>query len=209
MAESLLSLGPWRDIRPKEAADLLTSIHVPWWVAGGWALDLFLGNASRRHSDLDVGVLRRDLREVLRALSSWEVFEAKSGVLTPLAMGQMPQSDVHSLWCRPTRTDLWTLELMLDEADGDMWLFRRRPAVRRALCAVIRRDSEDLPYLAPEVQLLYKAQRPRKRDHADFNRTSPLLDPVAREWLLDALARIDPAHEWIPALQSQRTTSPS
>jgi hypothetical protein len=197
-------LGAWRETRPNQAARWFSRITVPWWVAGGWALDLFLGRATRAHSDLDVGVLRRDIHQLLHALSSWEVFEAKAGVLTPLHAGETPRSDVHSLWCRPARTDLWTLELMLDESDGDMWVFRRQPMVRRSLTTLIRSNPDGLSYLTPEIQLLYKAQHPRKRDHADFRRTVPLLDPTAREWLADVLVRVDPAHAWIPALTAYR-----
>jgi hypothetical protein len=33
----------------------LQSAPFTWFVAGGWALDLFLGNKNRYHSDLDLG----------------------------------------------------------------------------------------------------------------------------------------------------------
>jgi hypothetical protein len=39
------------------------------------ALDLYAGSQSRPHGDLDIGLLRRDVREVRAALPSWEVFE--------------------------------------------------------------------------------------------------------------------------------------
>jgi hypothetical protein len=57
-------------------------------VAGGWALDLFVVVQSRPHRDLDNGVLRRDVLEVLSALRSWKFFEAKGGVLTRLREGE-------------------------------------------------------------------------------------------------------------------------
>ncbi len=41
------------------------SLTVPWWIAGGWALDLFAGDQSRPHKDLDVGILRNDALHVL------------------------------------------------------------------------------------------------------------------------------------------------
>jgi hypothetical protein len=204
MTGSPSEIGAWRETQPNEAAGWLSSVSVPWWVAGGWAVDLFLGSTIRPHGDLDVGVLRRDVHHVLQALSSWEVFEAKAGVLTPLHTGETPRSDVHSLWCRPGRTDLWTLELMLDECEDDLWLFRRQPTVRRPIATIIRSTPDGLSYLAPEIQLLYKAQRPRPRDCADFRRTAPLLDHAARQWLADALFRVDPAHAWVPALTDNR-----
>jgi hypothetical protein len=52
--------GPWQPRHPREAPQLLASVKSRWWVAGGWALDLFVGSRSRPHKDLDIGILRRD-----------------------------------------------------------------------------------------------------------------------------------------------------
>lgn len=190
----------WRSVHPRDGALCLSSLTVPWWIAGGWALDLFLGNQSRPHKDLDIGVLRRDVLEVLSALSSWEFFEAKGGVLTRLHAGETPRADVHSLWCRPVDTTLWTLQLMLDECEDERWVFRRQPQIQRSLATTVRRSSEGMPYLAPEIQLLYKTRAVRAQDQADFDRVAPRLDAAARAWLQDALARTDPNHQWLPAL---------
>jgi Aminoglycoside-2''-adenylyltransferase len=54
-------------------------VSAPWWVAGGWAFDLYLGRQGRSHKDLDIGIPRRDVREVLVAMSGWEFFEAVGG----------------------------------------------------------------------------------------------------------------------------------
>jgi hypothetical protein len=32
----------------------------PWWVAGGWALDLVLGRKTRPHADLEISMLTGD-----------------------------------------------------------------------------------------------------------------------------------------------------
>jgi len=36
-----------------EIADLLSRSDRPFWLAGGYALDLFLGRRTRAHEDLD------------------------------------------------------------------------------------------------------------------------------------------------------------
>src|SRR5688572_31726010 len=99
----------WDPAPPHDAAEWLANVSVPWWIAGGWAIDLFLGRDTRPHQDLDVGVLRRDVGVVLRSLPDWEVFEAKDGVLAPLHGG--PRSAVNSLWCRPKGARSWKIEL--------------------------------------------------------------------------------------------------
>jgi len=79
------------------------------------------------------------------------------------------------------------------------WALDRRP-----LAEAIRCDRARIPYLAPEIQLLYKAQRPRAEDERDFGTVAPRLDAGARTWLHDALLRIDPAHHWLEALAATR-----
>lgn len=39
---------------------LLSSLAVPWWVTGGWAIDLAVGQVTRPHEDVDVVLLERD-----------------------------------------------------------------------------------------------------------------------------------------------------
>jgi hypothetical protein len=63
---------------------------------------------------------------------------------------------------------------------------------------VIERDPTGIPYLAPEIVLLFKAKHAaRGKDAADFARALPLLDGQRREWLADALRVVHPGHDWI------------
>lgn len=74
----------WATVRPEEVAPFFLAASVPWWIAGGWALDLFLGRQTREHRDLEAGVLRQDCARLLAALRGWEIFEARNGVLSRL-----------------------------------------------------------------------------------------------------------------------------
>lgn len=193
--------GRWQPVDPREARSLLGHIPTSWWVAGGWALDLFIGQQSRPHKDLDIGILRRDLRQVLSALSGWEFFEARDGELFgPLTTDA--REDVNSLWGRRTHTGEWVLELVLDDSEGDQWVFRRDRRIRRALDTVIRHDPERTPYLAPEIQLLYKASHIRAEDNSDFDRVTRYLDDPSRRWLSCALSQLDQHHQWLCALRT-------
>jgi aminoglycoside-2''-adenylyltransferase len=192
--------GRWAVVCPHEVAALLAGIACPWWIAGGWALDLFLGDQTRAHEDLDVGILRRDVIDVLTYLSGWEVFEAQSQMLYRLEGCEHPRLNVNSLWCRPAHAQCWSFELMLDEAQGKDWVFRRRPTVRMPLANVIKRTQEGIPYLTPEIQLLYKARHPRAKDRDDFVRVLPRLASDERTWLSEALSAIDPEHAWLAKL---------
>jgi hypothetical protein len=56
--------GVWRAVAPAEVLLWFSPLSVPWWIAGGWALDLFLGQVSRSHADIDVGIFRADAPQV-------------------------------------------------------------------------------------------------------------------------------------------------
>ena len=165
-------MSRWESLRPADAAELLGGLDVPWWIAGGWALDAL---APRAHEDLDVMVLRRDLDSVAAALPGWELDDKGN-----------------SMWTRPSGAGRWHLELVLDEADGDMWRYRRDARVTRPL------DSLGAPHgpLAPEVVLLYKAKDDGEKARSDFAAVVPQLSADARAWLRDAveLAHPDSPH---------------
>ena len=187
----------WRATRPSEGALWLSGVVAPWWVAGGWALDLFVGHQSRSHKDLDIGIFRRDAVQVLAALPSWEFFEAKDGELTRLGLGEAPRPVVNSLWGRPKGATEWVLELMLDECRDEHWVFRRDMRIQCPLSTAIQRSPEGIPFLAPEIQLLYKARATRVRDQLDFDHVAPRLSAGARLWLRESLTIFDPHHGWL------------
>jgi hypothetical protein len=39
---------------------LLSDLTVPYWIIGGWAIDLAVGRVTRDHADVDVMLLERD-----------------------------------------------------------------------------------------------------------------------------------------------------
>jgi hypothetical protein len=89
---------------------------------------------------------------------------------------------------------------MLDEAAGDEWEYRRHPAVHRPL-STLTWQLDGVPYLAAEVQLLYKAGAMSPKNQRDFNACAPQLSPEQRGWLRTALALAHPGHPWRERLQ--------
>lgn len=166
----------WAPLAPAEVRDLLAGLDVPWWLAGGWALDAFVGRQTREHADVDVSVLRRDQAAVRAYLRDWDLHVADPpGTLRPWT------SDVataHDVWCRRSPGEPWAWQIMLEESDGDDWVYRRDPRVRRPVASL---GSDQV--LVPEVQLLYKGHDPRPQDVADRALVLPLLGAEARGWL--------------------------
>jgi hypothetical protein len=187
----------WEPVEPREAPALLARLRTPWWIAGGWALDLFLGGAPRPHKDLDVAVLRRDLAALRSALADWDVRVAKAGRLRAWDGGLA--DDEHVLWARPRGAARWLLEFVVDEADGDAWRFRRDPRVVRPL-ASFGLDLDGLPVLAPEIVLLYKAKGAGEAEDDELRAVVPRLRGEPRTWLRRALELVHPGHAWLAEL---------
>ncbi|MFG2716890.1 nucleotidyltransferase domain-containing protein [Streptomyces sp. NPDC048416] len=175
----------------------------PWWIAGGYAIELAVGRELRPHGDLDVLVLRRDQVLVHELLANWEVYVADppgQGELRPWRPGEFLQPPLHDIWCRRTSEAPWSLQLMLDEAEGTQWVSRRTSEIRLPIDQLGHTSAAGIPYLAPKVQLFYKAKATRDKDETDFEAVLPLLDAPARAWLADAIALIAPNHPWLRRL---------
>ncbi|WP_047867634.1 nucleotidyltransferase domain-containing protein [Nocardiopsis sp. RV163] len=188
---------PWDPAPLAEVVARFSVLECPWRIAGGHAVELAVGRPLRAHADIDVVVLRRDQHAARAALPDWEWWAADPpGVLRPWARGRTLPAGVHDLWCRPGPGEPWRVQVMLDEAEGDVWVSRRDARIRRPLAEWGAVSPEGIPYLAPEVQLFYKARDPRPRDEEDFAAALPVLDAAQRRWLADALALSLGDHPW-------------
>jgi hypothetical protein len=188
----------WRAWSPEEVGRRLAGCPARWAVAAGWAVDLFLGRRTREHDDLEVAVPAADFPAVRAALPGLEFEVIGSGRRWPLAD---PAFGVcHQTWGRDRRGGPYRVDVFREPHDGDTWVCRRDPTLRRPYAEVIRRTGDGLPYLAPEIVLLFKARHDRPKDRADLAVALPRLDPPARAWLHTALTRIHPEHPWLPDL---------
>jgi hypothetical protein len=202
---SSLGSDRWAPLSPQEVADLFVGYDGVWWIAGGWAVDLFLEERTRSHDDIDVAVLRADQGAVQRRLADWELWLPTDPHSRSWKTPQPLPPGVNSVWCRRSSGDGWGMELLLMDSDHAEWVYRRKPSIRRPLHSIGRHDPTGLPYLAPEVQLLFKAKyRSAAKNEADFSRVLPRLGQAALEWLAQALLEEFPdGHEWLDRVHSR------
>jgi hypothetical protein len=59
---------------------------------------------------------------------------------------------------------------------------------------------DGLRYARPEVTLMFKAAQAREKDRRDAALALPRLDPAARRWLRETVARFNPEHDWVKSL---------
>jgi hypothetical protein len=194
--------APWKPLSPLEVRDLLADAGVPrWWVAGGHALDLFLQRPTRHHADIDVSILREDQAFIHSALPGWDIQAADPpGTLRPWPAGEELAADVHDIWCREYVDGPWRLQFLVEDSAADVWISRRDARIRRPVSAIGMQSAEGIPFLAPELQLHYKAAHPRSKDKQDFRNTVPRLSEAQRDWLASAIALTYGEHPWAAAL---------
>ena len=71
----------WQPWTPRELTDMLDGVDVDWCVVGGWAIDLFLGEVTRPHHDLEIAVQREDLAAIRGHLRGFVFFAVGDGAV--------------------------------------------------------------------------------------------------------------------------------
>ncbi len=174
-----------------------------WAISSGWALDLYLGQVTRVHHDVDVVVSQNDQLTLRQYLSGqgWELmtpFEGKSERWPPYMTLELPRHQVHA-----HRGEEF-IDFLLALIQHQIWHYRRRPNIVRHLDRAVLQTAGGISFLAPEVVLLFKSQntsnRARPQDQIDFEQVGPHLEPERRAWLRWALLATDPEHAWIERL---------
>lgn len=188
----------WRPWRPQEAARRLSAVMAPWYVAGGWALEEYRGGQSREHGDLEIGVPAGRFGEIRAALAALDMEVIGDGMSWPIDSPAF--STHHQTWVSDPATGSYLLDVFREPHDGDIWICRRDDAIRLPFRQIMSHSQDGVPYMAPQIVLLFKAKHGQPKDEADFAGVVPLLTPEARGWLSGALQRVHPGHAWIGRL---------
>jgi GNAT superfamily N-acetyltransferase len=199
-----LSLGDynWVPLSVDEVKKVFKPFKPQWWIAGGWAIDLFLKRQTRPHDDIDVLICREDQLEVQKLLAGWDLWAADPpGTLKPWGKGEFLKKGLQDIWGRKTPKDPWQIQIMLFDTENNDWVFKRDEQIRKSLSSVTVKTSDGLSLLAPEVQLLYKSKALREKDKLDFRNALSVMDTAQKTWLKEALIQVyGNKHEWIVKL---------
>jgi hypothetical protein len=190
-------------MEPVRIHQLLQNYTSPWCIAGGWAIDLFLGYETRKHLDIEIALFRKDQLSIRSYLQNWSLQKVVKGELQHWKDEylELPIHEIHGLSKTGSK-----IEILLNESNENEWIFRREPSIRRHLNQVMGVSAFGIPYLSPEISLLYKAKNPRQKDEEDFTRTKERLNVESRNWLKKALETHVPSHHWIGELGEDTRT---
>jgi hypothetical protein len=188
---------------PAVVAEVMGSLGVPWAIAGGWAIDLWLGTTTRGHHDVEVVVARQDQRRIHAALRpEWQLER-----IDPPSSGWRSWADDTEMISPPSfqakaRSSTIEFDLFMENVEDGTWFFRRDDRIRRSWDDVLTRARSGLPVVAPEVQLLYMAKSTEPKNEHDFEVARCVLTVDAAIWLSECLAVAYPDHRWRLVLPS-------
>jgi hypothetical protein len=189
---------------PPQAAEALAGVGVPWAVAGGWAIDLWLGRQTRPHGDLEITVIATDFPAIRARLEELglELFTPGGGEVIRLPPGEAPPVDPHQTWAADPAMQAWRIDVFREPGDVETWAYRRDPRLTAPRAFAEVETESGLRAVAPQIVLFFKAKAAREKDEADFALAAPLLADDQRGWLIEALAARHPGHPWIERLSA-------
>jgi hypothetical protein len=188
----------WDPWHPSELAALLRHVEVPWYIAGGWALDLYRGLETREHEDLEIGVPAAGFPAIREALNEFEFDVVGPGRRWPLDSPAF--ASIHQTWVRDPASGKYRLDVFREPHDGGIWICRRDESIRLPYTEIIQRTVDGIPYLIPEIVLLFKAKLARPKDDLDLGGLLPLLDGSRRSRLKGLIGQVHPGHRWLAQL---------
>jgi hypothetical protein len=78
---------------------------------------------------------------------------------------------------------------LLIDSEDDYWVCKRNGTIRSKLTDIRLKTSAGVPYVRPEIQLLYKGGSSliREKDVVNLNNVLPKLSATNRDWLRESL----------------------
>ena len=200
----------WAPLDAAGVAQLLAAAPVRWWLSGGSALDRWLGRGIRPRPNIDVSVVASDLASLIDALpdgySAWAPAaganddDDATDAIVPFVQAPA-DADLQPVLIRDDAAGAWAVQLNVEDGAPRAWVYKRDPRLTLPWDAAVL-DLDGIPTGAPEVQLVWKALRPRPEDDLDRGAVVPSLSEQARAFYETALLRIHPHSSWTIPIRS-------
>jgi len=208
-----------------EAKRFLQNMQVDYAFCGGYAIELFLNRELRTHGDIDVSVYwdERDFIIDYMKNDGWKVYEMCGNGVAHQIIGTDNQLKLkRNIFCirdsctlvniepksekdmyiidfdhsGQTRFDF--IEFLFNSKTGADFCYARDTEITRPL-VIAKRFNNGIPYLAPEIVLLYKSTDIMREGYQlDFETAIDEMSKEQKSWLKNALIKTNPfGHPWV------------
>jgi hypothetical protein len=180
-------------------SEIMKNSKFPWYIAGGWSIDLAIGRKTREHKDMDIVVFREYIPDVLAYFENWEIGVAIPGenrLESVINMNQVMQPR----YCLHIKNEVDFVEVLLTDRLSTHAIYRRNPSITIPLIDLIKTDPMNRSYITPEWQLLFKSKSPRDYDEQDYINSISYLSIRQKEWLKQSLVDTNASVKWIELL---------
>lgn len=179
--------------------NVMKNFQKPWFISGGWAVDIALGRITREHDDLDICIYREDVKEALEYFENWKIKVTVPGENRLVDYEQfsdlsLPRYSLHLF------RDKDFIEILLTEREGDEVLFRKNKNITLHTDDFALNDREGRPFVNPLWQLLFKSLNPREKDNEDFNNYVIIMNDKQKLWLASGIRIMKPDSVWLEKL---------
>lgn len=191
--------------KPQEINDLMKDYKYTWFIAGGWAIDLFINSVTREHNDIEIGIFREEQYEMYKYFKDWTLkkvvkYENKPK-LEVWKENEYLCLPVHEIHGHNSNLNVNNIEILLNEKHEDYWIYRRNQNIKRNIQDTILISELGIPILSPEIVLLYKSSHNKEKDNKDFMSVIDKLSCSQKNWLRESLVVTNPNHEWLDMMR--------
>jgi hypothetical protein len=140
----------------RKVKTIMDKYGFPWFIAGGWAIDLFLNQETRIHNDIEIGIYRKNQMQLYRYFGKHK----KYYVDNKNHIGKHERREWNKEYLRLPIHELYVeyddlaIEVLLNEKDGSNWVYRRNEKIKLDENKVIHFTGDRIPYLCPEIVIL-------------------------------------------------------
>ena len=187
----------WTAWSPCQLLEKLKGVPANWYIVGGWALDLWLGQRFRAHDDLEFATTPEDAPVLARHLSELTFFEAKAGGLNQWDPHDKISETAWQFWGADLKEGRWRVDMMMERGTPEFWRYKRPPFFEMPRDEAVLMNSDGIKYLAPPNVLLFKAKHCREKDDLDFKAVFPKLSKEDRSLLYGWLCKAHAGHRWL------------
>ncbi|GIP30528.1 hypothetical protein J23TS9_56580 [Paenibacillus sp. J23TS9] len=127
----------------------MKSFNFPWFIAGGWSIDLAIGRQTREHGDIDIVIFREHTQEALDYFKQWDIKVAIPGEARLETCSSIEDTFIPR-YCLHLFREHDFIEILLTETINEKVVFRKDRSITMELERFIRKNPDYFPYVALE-----------------------------------------------------------